>query len=38
MFSPYSHDLNFAIPEPATILATTASIIALGLYAYKRKK
>jgi len=38
IFSPYSHDSNFVIPEPATVLATTASLIALTLYAYKRKK
>jgi len=38
IFSPYSHDLNFVIPEPATIFMTVASIAALGAYAYKRKR
>lgn len=36
--SPYSHDLTFITPEPATLLATLASVAGLGLYAYKRKK
>jgi len=38
IFSPYSHDLNFIIPEPATIFMAVASIAALGAYAYKRKR
>jgi len=38
IFSPYSHDLNFVIPEPATIFLTMASLTAFGIYAYKRKR
>jgi hypothetical protein len=38
IFSPYSHDLNFVIPEPATISLTMASILAFGIYAYKCKR
>lgn len=38
MFSPFSHDSTFIVPEAATILAVSASMLALGLYAYKRKK
>ena len=37
IFSPYSHDLNFVIPEPATIFAVIASLVGLALFAYKRK-
>jgi hypothetical protein len=36
IFSPYSHDLNFHVPEAAPILAAT-SLVAFGIYAYKRK-
>jgi hypothetical protein len=32
MFSPYSHDLNFAVPEPATIALTAGSFLAFALY------
>lgn len=38
IFSPYSHDLTFVIPELATIVLTTGSFLAFALYAYKRKK
>jgi hypothetical protein len=38
VFSPYSHDLTFVIPEPATIFMATSALLAFGLYAYKRKK
>jgi len=37
MKSPYSHDLTFHVPEAATIIAAT-SLVAFGIYAYKRKK
>jgi hypothetical protein len=35
--SPYSHDLTFHVPEAAPILAVT-SLVAFGIYVYKRKK
>lgn len=38
IFSPFSHDYTFIIPEPATIFLMAASLTALGIYAYKRKK
>lgn len=39
IFSPFSHDSTFIVPEPATIFATTGSILALlGLYLHKRRK
>lgn len=38
IFSPFSHDLNFVVPEPATVLAAASSMLALGTYAYKRRK
>lgn len=36
--SPFSHDYTFIVPEAATIFAVGASLVALGAYAYKRKK
>jgi hypothetical protein len=36
--SPFSHDYTFIVPEPATIALAASSLIALGAYAYKRKK
>jgi hypothetical protein len=36
--SPFSHDSTFIVPEATTILAVSASLLALGAYAYKRKK
>jgi hypothetical protein len=36
--NPFSHDYTFVIPEAATVLAVSASMLALGAYAYKRKK
>lgn len=38
IFSPFSHDATFVIPEVATIFAAGSSLIALGTYAYKRRK
>jgi hypothetical protein len=38
MKNPYSHDLTFVVPEPATIFMTLTSVSALGIYAYKRRK
>jgi hypothetical protein len=38
IFSPYSHDLNFVIPELATVLIASASLTAFGIYAYRRKR
>lgn len=38
IFSPYSHDLTFVVPEPATIILMASPLLAFGLYAYKRKK
>jgi hypothetical protein len=38
IFAPFSHDGTFVIPEAATIFAVTSSLLALGIYAYKRKK
>ena len=38
IFAPFSHDGTFIIPEATTILAVTSSLLALGVYAYKRKK
>ncbi len=38
IFSPFSHDLTFVVPEPATMFAAASSLLALGTYAYKRKK
>ena len=38
IFSPFSHDYTFIIPEPATIFLMAASLTALGIYTYKRKK
>jgi hypothetical protein len=38
IFSPFSHDSTFVIPEVATIFAAGSSLIALGTYAYKRRK
>lgn len=38
IFSPFSHDFTFVIPEAATIVAVASSLVALGIYAYKRKK
>ncbi|MGB9841315.1 MAG: choice-of-anchor N protein [Candidatus Bathyarchaeales archaeon] len=37
IFSPYSHDLTFVVPEPATVLLMASPLLAFGLYAYKRK-
>jgi hypothetical protein len=36
--NPFSHDYTFMVPEAATILAVSASLLALGAYAYKRKR
>ena len=36
--SPFSHDATFVVPEAATIVAVASSLVALGTYAYKRKK
>lgn len=36
--SPFSHDYTFIVPEVATVFAAGASLIALGTYAYKRRK
>jgi hypothetical protein len=36
--SPFSHDYTFIVPEVATIFAVASSLVALGTYAYKRKK
>jgi len=38
LFAPFSHDTTFIIPEPATIFLVAASLTALGIYTYKRKK
>jgi len=38
IFAPFSHDYTFVIPEAATIFAVASSLVALGTYAYKRKK
>jgi len=38
MFSPYSHDLDFVVPEPATIAIAATSLIALALYGLHRTK
>ena len=38
IFSPYSHDALFVVPEATTIFAVASSLLALGTYAYKRKK
>jgi len=38
IFSPYSHDLTFVVPEPATIILMASPLLAFGLYAYKRRK
>lgn len=35
--NPYSHDATFVVPEAATIILAGSSLIAFGLYAYKRK-
>jgi len=37
IFSPYSHDLNFVIPEPATVFTGIASLLGLAVFAYKRR-
>jgi hypothetical protein len=36
--TPFSHDSTFVIPEAATLFAASSSLIALGAYAYKRRK
>ena len=36
--SPFSHDGTFVVPEPAAVFAVVSSFLALGTYAYKRKK
>ena len=36
--SPYSHDYTFVVPEVATVFAAGSSLVALGTYAYKRRK
>jgi hypothetical protein len=36
--NPFSHDYTFIVPEAATLLAVSSSLLALGAYAYKRKK
>lgn len=36
--NPYSHDGTFVVPEAATLLMAGSSLVALGIYAYKRKK
>lgn len=36
--TPYSHDGTFIVPEAATIFVASSSLIALGTYAYKRRK
>ena len=36
--NPYSHDFTFMVPEAATILVVSSSLVALGAYAYKRKR
>lgn len=38
IFSPYSHDATFVVPEPATIIAITSALGAFGAFAYKRKR
>lgn len=38
IFSPYSHDATFVVPELGVLLLATASFSALGLYAIKRRK
>ena len=38
MTSPFSHDATFVVPEAATIFAAGSSLLALGTYAYKRRK
>jgi len=38
IFSPYSHDFTFVIPEIGTIFLAAASFSALALYALKRRK
>lgn len=38
IFSPFSHDFTFVVPEPATILLMGSLFGALGLYALKRRK
>ncbi|MFX1476475.1 MAG: hypothetical protein ACFFCO_13540 [Promethearchaeota archaeon] len=38
MTNPFSHDFTFVVPEVATIFAVASSLVALGTYAYKRKK
>lgn len=38
IFSPFSHDATFVVPEPATMFALGSSLLALGAYAIKRKK
>lgn len=36
--SPFSHDYTFVVPEVATVFAAGSSLLALGTYAYKRRK
>ena len=38
IFSPYSHDTTFVVPEPATIIMMASALGAFGIYAYKRKR
>lgn len=38
IFSPYSHDLLFVVPEGATLLLASSSLIAFGIFAYKHKR
>ena len=37
IFSPYSHDFTFMVPEAAPLILMGISFGALGVYAYKRK-
>jgi hypothetical protein len=38
MTSPFSHDGTFVVPEPSALAAVASSMLALGTYAYKRRK
>jgi hypothetical protein len=38
IFSPFSHDSTFVIPEVATIFLTASSMLAFGAYIYRKKK
>ena len=38
MFSPYSHDSTFMVPEAAPLVLAGISIAGLGLYGWRRKK